>query len=162
MRSQVRLQVLLPALVLLVAGLAAGAFVMTNSPTGNDADTASPEPAPQPTQQPEPAPPELEPTKLEKKLAKRGVVVVVLYTPDSAVDAKAVREARAGAKKANVGFMAVDVTDEATAAEIVPDFDGRDAPALLVVQRDKTIVTHIVGFADREVVAQAAENATFL
>ncbi len=162
MRSQVRLQVLLPALVLLVVGLAAGAFVMTNSSTSNDAGSARPEPTPQPAQQPEPAPPEPEPTKLEKKLAKRDVVVVVLYAPDSTVDAKAVREARAGAKKANVGFMAVDVTDEASAVEIVPNFDGRDAPALLVVQRDKTIVTHIDGFADREVVAQAAENAAFL
>ena len=71
----------------------------------------------------------------------------------------ATREARAGALDADVGFLAVDVSNADAVAKLAIHFDVREAPALLVFQRGPKIATRIDGFADRETVAQAAEHA---
>lgn len=161
MRSQLRLNVIAPLAVVALVGLAVAAFAFTGAPK-------SEEPAAVVKQQVKPQAPETDEgakpkkpvrTKLERKLAKNPVVVVVLYAPGSAVDAMATREARAGALDAGVGFLAVDVTKPDAVAALATHFGVREAPALLVFQRGLKIATKIDGFADRETVAQAAENA---
>lgn len=96
---------------------------------------------------------------LERLLKKHSAVVVILYSPDSPLDTLATREARAGALAARAGFMAVDVTDEQAAAALASAYRVREAPALFVFGRGPTLVTQIGGFADRDTVAQAAQNA---
>ena len=155
-----RLNVVLPTMVLALIGLGVAAFAFTGSPKSEE-PTAVVQPAtPQAVGPDDGATKPKKPrTALERNLAKNQVVVVVLYSPGSAVDAMAAREARAGALAAGVGFLAVDVTSDKAVAPLATSFDAREAPALLVFQRGLKIATRIDGFADRETVAQAAENA---
>lgn len=161
MRSKLRLNVIAPTLVVALVGLGVAAFAFTGSPKTEGSPALveqvkppAPKAADKGAKAKKPAK-----TRLERKLAKNPVVVVVLYSPDSAVDAMATREARAGALDAGVGFLAVDVTNAKAVAALATNFDVREAPALLVFQRGLKIATKIAGFADRETVAQAAENA---
>ena len=96
---------------------------------------------------------------LARKLKRHRVVVAVLYTPDSAVDQLTVAEARAGAGDVNAGFVAIDVTDTRSIALLASRYDVRDAPAVLVFARWQGAVNILKGYADRETIAQAAENA---
>jgi hypothetical protein len=96
---------------------------------------------------------------LARQLKRHRVVVAVLYTPGSAVDLLSVAEARAGAGDVHAGFVAIDVTDTRSIALLASRYDVRDAPAVLVFARWRGPVNVIVGYADRETVAQAAENA---
>ena len=83
------------------------------------------------------------------------------------VDDEAVNEARAGAKLAGAGFVAVNVANERQARPLLPLLAGAasgadgvlDAPAVLVFQRPKKLFVRLEGFADRDTVAQAATNA---
>jgi hypothetical protein len=97
---------------------------------------------------------------LARKLKRHRVVVAVLYTPDSAVDQLTVAEARAGAGDVNAGFVAIDVTtDTRSIALLASRYDVRDAPAVMVFARWQGAVNILKGYADRETIAQAAENA---
>jgi hypothetical protein len=169
MKSQLRLRLVLPLLAVALAGLGVSKFALSGgeeieqlpkidrtAQTGAGAETgaAAADPAatdPSRTQGAEDA--------LAAALAKHAVVVVVYYAPDGAVDSLAVSEARAGAKAAKVGFLAVNVYDEQTAQLVAGADAARDTPAVLVVRRDSGVVTRIAGFADRQTVAQAAVNA---
>jgi hypothetical protein len=102
------------------------------------------------------------PTPLNELLKKHPVVVVAFFDPDSPVDGTALAEARAGAAKANVGFLAVNVLDESVAAplagtmtddELLPD------PGILVYRAPGRIAARFDGFLDKIAVAQAAVNA---
>ena len=64
------------------------------------------------------------------------------------------------AKSAHAGFVAINVLDE-KAARRVGVFVGTTTapPAVLVVKRPGKIVNRFDGFADSEIVAQAATNA---
>ena len=158
MGSPQLLRVVLPLAVVGLLGIGVAAFAFRGTPAVNE-PLALPQPPPV---APQPAPDESEPEKkspLERKLAKHPVVVVVLYSPDSPVDALATQEARAGAEAAGVGFLAIDVSKEKAVASLADLYDAREAPALLIFRRGLEIATQIGGFADRETVAQAAENA---
>ena len=101
---------------------------------------------------------------LGRELERHGVAVVALYLPDSAVDRMAIREARAGAAAAGAGFLALDVSNERAIAPLANRFGLRGAnalvvPATVVFRRGPEVVTRISGFADREIVAQASEDA---
>jgi hypothetical protein len=149
--------VVLPVAVVGLLGIGVAAFAFRGTPAPNEPLVLpSPPPvAPQPPEEPQPE----KKSPLERKLAKDPVVVVVLYSPDSPVDALATQEARAGAEAAGVGFLAIDVSKEKAAAALADLYDVREAPALLIFQRGLKIATQIGGFADRETVAQAAANA---
>jgi hypothetical protein len=156
MRSPRLLRVVVPVLVLGLLGVGVAAFASRGTPATDEPIAVAPTPpvaAVSEEVEPEPKSP------LERKLGKHPVVVVALYSPDSAVDALATREARAGAQAAGVGFLAVDVTDEAAVSPLTTLIDAREAPALVVFQRGLEIATLIGGYVDRETVAQAAENA---
>ena len=101
---------------------------------------------------------------LTRELERHGVAVVALYVPDSAVDRMAIREARAGAAAAGAGFLALDVSNERAIAPLADRFGLRSAnelvvPATVVFRRGPEVVTKFSGFADREIVAQASDDA---
>ena len=158
MRPRVRLQVLAPAALLVVAVLGLAAFAYTGKKRAVEPVSAAQPSAALPTLPQEQAVPAKK-SPLERALKKHGVVVVVLYSPDAAVDSLATREARAGALAVGAGFLAVDVSNENAVATFATAFDVRQAPALLVFKRGPEMVTRIDGFADRDTVAQAAGTA---
>jgi hypothetical protein len=92
-------------------------------------------------------------------LGRHQTVVVALYNPYSEVDGIAFAEARAGAKMAGVGFVPLNVLSEAQFGNLTQMLGLLPDPGLLIYIRPGTLVARIGGFADKETVAQAAQNA---
>jgi hypothetical protein len=99
------------------------------------------------------------PGSLSAELSVHRVVVVSLYAPNVDLDDMAMREARAGALSADVGFVALDVTNEREARPLTKEFGVLEDPAVLVFRRPGELVVRFSGFADKQTVAQAATNA---
>lgn len=93
------------------------------------------------------------------KLDDSKVVVAVVYAPDADVDAVTLREARAGALAAKAGFVAIDGTRDSAIRVIASKLELRETPAILVFARSGGLSTRLDGFADRQTVAQAVQNA---
>jgi hypothetical protein len=166
MRSQLRLRVFLPVVVLGVLGAGFGAFTFTGSSGTEDAAAlATATPAKQPAP-PKPAPQKASkgletaaPSPLEQELQRHRAVVVVLYTPGASLDALTTLEARAGADAAGVGFLAVDVSNETAIGTLATEHELRAAPGIVVVTRGPEVAVRFNGYEDRETIAQAAANA---
>jgi hypothetical protein len=165
MRSNLRLRVFLPVLVLGLLGAGFGAYTFTGS-SGTEEAAALASAAPPPPAPPASAPKKQNagseaeaPTALERELESHRAVVVVFYTPDASLDALTTLEARAGANAADAGFLAVDVSDEKAVAELATEHELRSAPGILVVTRGPKVALRFDGFEDRETIAQAAANA---
>jgi hypothetical protein len=92
-------------------------------------------------------------------LGDHDVVVVSLFNPYSKVDAIAFAEARAGARLANVGFVSLDVLLQAQVEKLTEQLGLLPDPGVLVYVRPARLAARISGFADKETVAQAAQNA---
>jgi hypothetical protein len=99
------------------------------------------------------------PAPIAKALGKHPIVVVSLYNPYSEVDGIAFAEARAGARMAKVGFLPLSVLSQAQVGKLTEQLGLLPDPGLLVYARPGTLVARISGFADKETVAQAAQNA---
>jgi hypothetical protein len=101
------------------------------------------------------------PMSIMRALASNDVVVVSLYGGGWKIDPMARDEAAAGARSANAGFVALDVTTAARAAEaLMLKYDTIfRAPAVLVFRGDGELAMQLDGFRDRDTVAQAATNA---
>jgi hypothetical protein len=99
------------------------------------------------------------PNAIATALGRHQTVVVSLYNPYSEVDGIAFAEARAGAKLAGVGFVPLNVLSEAQVEKLTQMLGLLPDPGLLVYIRPGTLVARISGFADKETVAQAAQNA---
>ncbi len=99
------------------------------------------------------------PNAIATALGRHQTVVVSLYNPYSQVDGIAFAEARAGAKIAGVGFVPLNVLSEAQVGKLTEVLGLLPDPGLLVYIRPGTLVARISGFADKETVAQAAQNA---
>jgi hypothetical protein len=99
------------------------------------------------------------PNVIATALGRHQTVVVSLYNPYSEVDGIAFAEARAGAKNAGVGFVPLNVLSEAQVGKLTQLLGLLPDPGLLVYIRPGTLVAKISGFADKETVAQAAQNA---
>ena len=99
------------------------------------------------------------PEPIAKALGKHPIVVVSLYNPYSEVDGIAFAEARAGAQMAKVGFLPLSVLSQAQVGKLTEQLGLLPDPGLLVYARPGTLVARISGFADKETVAQAAQNA---
>ena len=99
------------------------------------------------------------PAPIAKALGKNPIVVVSLYNPYSEVDGIAFAEARAGAQMAKVGFVPLSVLSQAQVGKLTEQLGLLPDPGLLVYARPGTLVARISGFADKETVAQAAQNA---
>jgi hypothetical protein len=99
------------------------------------------------------------PLAIDKALRTHAIVVVSLFDPESSTDAISFAEARAGAADAKVGFVGVSLLDNLVAAALtssLPNGGLLPAPGVLVYRRPGTLVQRIDGFADRDVIAQAA------
>src|SRR5205823_1284159 len=99
------------------------------------------------------------PAALARALGQHGVVIVALYNPYSEVDGIAFAEARAGAQLAGVGFVPLNVLSQAQVEKLTEQLGLLPDPGLLVYTRPAALVARISGFADKETVAQAAQNA---
>ena len=99
------------------------------------------------------------PAPIAKALGKDPIVVVSVYNPYSEVDGIAFAEARAGAQMANVGFLPLSVLSQAQVGKLTEQLGLLPDPGLLVYARPGNLVARISGFADKETVAQAAQNA---
>lgn len=98
------------------------------------------------------------PAPLRQALAHSRVVVAVLYATDAPGDSEAVSEARKGAQAAHVGFVMLNVRNEAVARAVARQVAGASDPAVLVVRRPGTVALELDGFVDAAVVAQAAAD----
>jgi hypothetical protein len=99
------------------------------------------------------------PAPLRRALSRNAVVVAVLYAPRAPGDDEAVQAARAGAQKARVGFAALNVHNEAVATAVARKVPGSFDPSVLIVRRPGEVAVRLDGYADPEVVAQAAREA---
>jgi hypothetical protein len=101
------------------------------------------------------------PMQIAVALRSEDVVVVALWGTGGKIDALSRDEARAGAKAAGAGFVALNVIDHAREAEALTLQLGTllRAPAVLVFTRPKSVANRLDGFRDRESVAQAALDA---
>ena len=99
------------------------------------------------------------PAPLANALGRNHTVVVSLYNPYSRVDAIAFAEARAGAQLAGAGFLPLNVLSKAQVGELTEQLGLLPNPGLLVYVRPAKLAARISGFADKETVAQAAQNA---
>jgi hypothetical protein len=109
----------------------------------------APKPAPSPNQLP---------AAIRRALAADQVVVVALYDPNAKLDATALAEARAGAKLAGSSFVKIDVRGHGVDS-LNANYGVVQDPAVLVLRPPESLVVRIDGFADRDTVAQAADNA---
>jgi hypothetical protein len=170
------------ALVALVAGLGGAAMLALHKKHGSPAPVVVRSPAPAVThpsaaatapKRPaaaRPAPPVRKtpppvvaanglPIQLAEALKRHRIVVVSVFDPQSSTDAVSFAEARAGAAEAGVGFLGVSVLDSAEAGALTSALPGGEllpSPGVLVYRRPDALVQRIDGFADRDVVAQAA------
>jgi hypothetical protein len=99
------------------------------------------------------------PAAIANALGKHPIVVVSLFNPYSEVDGIAFAEARAGAKLAGVGFVPLNVLSQSQAGKLTETLGLLPDPGVFVYTRPGTLVARISGFADKETVAQAAQNA---
>lgn len=138
------------------------ATVAAGVATGSTETTAEPQSEPATTDGPgeQPAEPKgpsgLE--KVESALAKHDVVVVVVYTPDAAVDALQVAEARQGAEEVEAGFVALAATKEHQIAEFAEAYSIRNTPSVLVLVAGPEVVKRFSDYVDHVTVAQAVQN----
>jgi hypothetical protein len=99
------------------------------------------------------------PPALQRALTARPVAVVSLVTPASSLDEMAAKEAAAGASAAGASFVTVDVSSERQARPFSVMLGVLDAPTVLVFKRPGELFVRLDGFADLDMVAQAADNA---
>jgi hypothetical protein len=99
------------------------------------------------------------PAPVARALGQHEMVVVSLYNPYSEVDGIAFAEARAGAGLAGAGFVPLNVLSKAQVGKLTEQLGLLPDPGVLVYVRPAALVVKISGFADKETVAQAAQNA---
>jgi hypothetical protein len=99
---------------------------------------------------------------LDAALAANRLVVVSVYAHNVTIDIQAMKEARAGAARAGVGFVAFDVFNEKIARQLATLLGDNQAasPEVLFFKQGRTLVFALQGFADSQVVAQAAKNVS--
>ena len=146
--------------------LAKPAPVKKPAPAKMKTPLAKAKPAPVPLAKPKPADPAAPavdanglPRVLSTALAGNRVVVVGLHDPDSALDQMALAEARAGARAAGAGFVAINVFVEGQSRPLLELLGALENPGILVYRKPDVLFARMSGFADSETVAQAAANA---
>lgn len=99
------------------------------------------------------------PMSIAKALGKHRVVVAALVVPKAELDTTVLAEAKAGAKKAGVGFVKVNVLKEKAGRALAERLGIVETPAVLVYRRPAKVFVKLEGFADQEMVRQAVANA---
>jgi hypothetical protein len=159
---------------LIAVGLAVFLFLLR--PGGDDGTTALSKPAALPSQVTKPSKPPAAatpratparpaslpasgfPLPIHRALRKNRVVVVVVYMPGAAVDAVVRREAKAGARAARAGYVAMSALSERLVRPLVAKTGVLPDPAVLVIERPG-VVGATLSVTDRETVAQAVAQA---
>ncbi len=100
------------------------------------------------------------PTTIASVLRHHKVAVVLLYDPESKVQAVSLGEAQLGADQAHAGFLRVNVLKQGQAEPFAKTYGILQLPAVLFFARPGKLVQKLVGFADQDTVAQAALNAS--
>jgi methyl-accepting chemotaxis protein len=98
---------------------------------------------------------------LDAALVAHPVVVVSVYARNVVTDNEAMQEAKAGAAEVGAGFVAFNVYDEKLARQLGDLLGGSSQvanPAVLFFKRPRKLAFELQGFADSQVVAQAAHN----
>jgi hypothetical protein len=171
MRQQLRLRALLPVALLGLLGAGFGAYATGRPASAEPLPPAPPATTTQAAKSAKPAKKKSRPaarkpkpsaaperSALEQALRSDRAVVVVFYTPRSAVDSAAIREARAGALALDAGFLSVNVRRNRGVEKLAAEYGVMHAPGILVFVRGPKIASQF-GYADRETVAQAVANA---
>ena len=99
------------------------------------------------------------PVMIDSALKKHDIVIVSVFDPQSPTDAISYEEAKAGANDARVGFVGISLLDNPVAAALTSALPGGGllpAPGVLIYRRPGKLVQRMDGFADRDVVAEAA------
>jgi hypothetical protein len=99
------------------------------------------------------------PKSLAAALRRAPVAVVSLFAPDSAVAGIARLEARAGATAGGVPFVGVNVHKQAQVGPFTGLLGVMSDPTVLVFQRPGKVFVRLDGYADRDTIAQAVQNA---
>jgi thiol:disulfide interchange protein len=99
------------------------------------------------------------PPAVARALQKHSVVVVTLTTPRGQDDVVVRAEAQAGAAEMHAGFVSIDVFHQQPGTQMLRKLGVVDTPVTLVIKRPANIVSQFPGLVDRDVVAQAVENA---
>jgi len=99
------------------------------------------------------------PGPVASALGQHSTVVVSFYNPYSEVDGISFAEARAGAELAGAGFVPLNVLSRPQVGKLTEQLGVLPDPGVLVYIRPGKLVTRISGFADKETIAQAAQNA---
>ena len=185
MNGQLRLNVILPIVLLAAAGAALSLFMLSRGAGASaaSADSVAPLPrlvarkaqartarpakpaqAAKPKAKPKPARPKVKlnaglPPALARALTARPVAVVAFVTPDARLDEMAAKDAAAGARAGGASFLTVDVSKERQARPFAVKLGVLEAPTVLVFKRPGDVFVRLDGFTDLDVVAQAAENA---
>lgn len=99
------------------------------------------------------------PTTIAGQLAQHEIVVVLLYDPESKVDAYSLAEAQLGAREAGAGFLGVNVLQQKQASPFTNAYGVLDDPTILFFKRPGKLALKLSGYVDHETIAQAAANA---
>ena len=99
------------------------------------------------------------PEPLAQAFGHHRTIVVSLYDPYSQVDGTSFAEAKAGAALAGAGFVPLSVLSQRDVGKLTEQLGLLPDPGVLVYVKPSTLAVKIAGFADKETVAQAAENA---
>ena len=124
-----------------------------------------------PTQQPETPTPvhvvrptvdPLLPTPLRAALQAHPIVVVGFYNPASPVTMRTISEAEAGAATARVGFLRVNLLDDAVAGPLtalLPAGQLLPNPGIVIYGRPGTLLYRSDGYLDRAAVVEAVRGS---
>jgi hypothetical protein len=100
------------------------------------------------------------PQAVAAQFATHSVVVVELASQRDQVSMLAAGEAKAGAKAAGAGFVAINVDVDGLSSKLTTALGKLpSAPAALVYVRPATVANTLVGFVDRTAVQQAITSA---
>jgi hypothetical protein len=92
-------------------------------------------------------------------LAREKVVVLAVVTPRSHVDGLALAEAKAAALKSGAGFVQVNAFQQSQIGPLASKITLDSNPAILVLRRPMEVSIQISGFADRDSIVQAVDDA---
>ena len=148
----------------LVIALGGSAFFVMRGHTHSA--TTTPLPAqPTPTTPVHVVPPKVDPllpTPLRNALERYPVVVVGFYNPNSPVTGHTITEARAGAAATHVGFLAVNVLNDAVAGPLtalLPSGQLLPNPGIAIFGRPGKLLYRSDGYLDRAGVLQAVRDS---
>ncbi|HSC91389.1 MAG TPA: hypothetical protein VLB86_07035 [Gaiellaceae bacterium] len=99
------------------------------------------------------------PTAIVEALRRSPAVVVSLTARGAEIDDVTLAEAEAAAAAAGVPYVKIDVLRPELGRAIARTLGVVEPPATLVYRRPSALYVQLDGYADRDTIAQAAENA---